>query len=129
MPAIDGTWEPNAQRSCEFMPFPHEGHVPETRRQLPPRTHDLLFLIREQGLSVPKEYRRLIGAIATASVPTRYPEDLKRVVRQYPYRRVSSYLTKSLKSSAGATQRTAGHPIVARNDPPWWQVVHVGTAL
>ncbi len=67
----------------------------ETRSEHPPRTHDLLFLIRELGLGVPKEERRLIGAIANASVPTRYPEDLKKMVRQYPRRTVSSYLVRT----------------------------------
>lgn len=70
----------------------------ETRPEHPPRTHDLLFLVRELRLSVPKAHRRLVGAIANASVPTRYPEDLPGMVRQYPRRTVCSYLARTRKA-------------------------------
>lgn len=67
----------------------------ETRAEHPPRTHDLLLLIRELRLGVPKAHRRLVGTIANASIPTRYPEDLKKMIGQYPRRTVSSYLVRT----------------------------------
>lgn len=69
----------------------------ETRADHPPRTHDLLFLVRTLGIAVPKVHLRFIGVVANASVPTRYPEDLRSMVKQYPQRTAASYLARTRK--------------------------------
>ena len=43
----------------------------------------------------PKTHREFIGIINNASIPTRYPEDLERLVKQYPQRTASSYLNRT----------------------------------
>jgi HEPN domain-containing protein len=53
----------------------------ETRPEYPPRTHDLLLLVRRLGLTPPKRDLRFLGFIADASVPARYPEDLQGMVK------------------------------------------------
>jgi HEPN domain-containing protein len=57
----------------------------EVRPEYPPRTHDLLLLVRKRDL-------RFLGLITDASVPTRYPEDLKGMVKEYPRRTAASFL-------------------------------------
>jgi HEPN domain-containing protein len=70
----------------------------EIQGESPPRTHDLLFLIRRLELALPKTHLEFIGVINNASIPTRYPEDLKQIVSQYPRRTASSYLAKTKRA-------------------------------
>ena len=65
------------------------------RSEHPPRTHDLLLLLRRLGVVPPKADLHFLGVITDASVPTRYPEDLKRMVKQYPRRTAASYLART----------------------------------
>jgi HEPN domain-containing protein len=67
----------------------------ETRYEYPPRTHDLLLLVRRLELTLPKRDLRFLGLIADASVPTRYPEDLKAMVKVYPRRTAASFLERT----------------------------------
>jgi HEPN domain-containing protein len=48
----------------------------ETRSRMPPRTHDLVYLVRELALTPPRVHLDFVGIMNNASVPTRYPEDL-----------------------------------------------------
>ena len=67
----------------------------ETHADVPPRTHDLLHLLRRVDLRPPDALLDFLCAINQASVPTRYPEDLAALVRQYPRRVASSYVAKT----------------------------------
>jgi HEPN domain-containing protein len=67
----------------------------ETRPEYPPRTHDLLLLVRRLVLTPPKRDLRFLGFIADASVPTRYPEDLQGMVKQYPRRTAASFVDRT----------------------------------
>jgi HEPN domain-containing protein len=67
----------------------------EVRPEYPPRTHDLLLLVRKLDLALPKRDLRFLGLIADASVPTRYPEDLKGLVKEYPRRTAASFLQRT----------------------------------
>lgn len=63
-----------------------------------PRTHDLIYLVREAGLSLPADHLDFVGIINNASIPTRYPEDLDRLVAEYPRRTASSYLARTKRT-------------------------------
>jgi HEPN domain-containing protein len=67
----------------------------EGRPEYPPRTHDLLLLVRKLDLALPKRDLRFLGLVADASVPTRYPEDLKGLVKEYPRRTAASFLQRT----------------------------------
>ena len=67
----------------------------EIRSKMPPRTHDLLHLVRDLDLTPARVHVDFIGIINNASVPTRYPEDLSRLVSQYPRRTAISYLART----------------------------------
>jgi HEPN domain-containing protein len=67
----------------------------EAKNETPPRIHDLLYFLRRLDLTLPARDADFISAINLASVPTRYPEDLARLVRLYPYRTARSYLSKT----------------------------------
>lgn len=53
-----------------------KAHVAEVTQSIPPKTHDLIFLVKKSGLNLPQPYLEFIGKINNASVPIRYPEDL-----------------------------------------------------
>jgi HEPN domain-containing protein len=67
----------------------------EARDESPPRTHDLLYFLRRLDFTLPAPDADFLAAINRASVPTRYPEDLAKMVRLYPYRTARSYLSKT----------------------------------
>jgi len=82
----------------------------EIHGERPPRSHDLLFLVRRLELAVPKTHLEFIGVINNASIPTRYPEDLKRIVSQYPRTTAISYLSKTKRAITwlGKSSRLTG---------------------
>lgn len=72
-----------------------KAHVTEVTQSVPPKTHDLIYLVKKSGLVLPQSYLEFIGKINSASVPTRYPEDLQRILVQYPEPIARDYLEKT----------------------------------
>ena len=62
---------------------------------IPAKTHDLIYLVRKSGLSLPQSHLEFIGKINNASIPTRYPDDLQRMLREYPEPIVRDYLEQT----------------------------------
>jgi len=52
-------------------------------KEIPPRTHNLLFLIEKIKLKVPEELYDFIFTLSGISVTTRYPDELKRMQKDY----------------------------------------------
>jgi HEPN domain-containing protein len=77
---------------------------------MPPRTHDLLYLVRELDLAPPRTHLDFIGIINNASVPTRYPEDLCRLVSEYRRRTALSYMARTSRVLTWLRR----HPSLAR---------------
>ncbi len=69
--------------------------VTEETRELPPRTHNLIDLTRRAHLTPSQEQQEFIGRINDASVVTRYPEDLSRIVADYPASIAKQYLEET----------------------------------
>ncbi len=69
-----------------------KAHVTEITQTVPAKTHDLIYLIKKSGLALPQSYLEFIGKINNASIPTRYPEDLQRMLEQYPDSVARDYL-------------------------------------
>lgn len=67
----------------------------EAKRQMPPKTHDLLYLVSLGGVNVDQEHLDFVGKINNASIPTRYPEDLAKAISAYPKKVAESYLKKT----------------------------------
>jgi len=61
-----------------------KAHVTETTQAIPSKTHDLLYLVKKSEIQIPETYLEFIGKINTASIPTRYPEDLRLALKEYP---------------------------------------------
>jgi HEPN domain-containing protein len=72
-----------------------KAHITEVTQTTPPKIHNLAPLVKASGLTIPKEYLNFLGRINSASVPTRYPEDLQRMVKAYPEAVVRDYLRQT----------------------------------
>lgn len=72
-----------------------KAHVTEVTQSVPPRTHDLIYLVKQSGLALPQSHLEFIGKINNASVPIRYPEDLQKMIAQYPEDVARDYLERA----------------------------------
>jgi HEPN domain-containing protein len=72
-----------------------KAHVTEATQSIPAKSHDLIYLVKKSGLTVPQPYLDFIGKINNASVPTRYPDDLQRSLSAYPESVVRDYLRQT----------------------------------
>jgi len=72
-----------------------KAHVAEVTQTVPIKTHDLIYLVKKSGLDLPENYLDFIGKINTASIPTRYPDDLQRALKEYPKSVAKDYLTQT----------------------------------
>ena len=55
----------------------------EKRKEFPPKTHSLVFLLNEIGVKPPENLGRFIVRLSEASIPTRYPENLSKVQKDF----------------------------------------------
>lgn len=72
-----------------------KAHVTEVTETIPVKTHDLIYLAKKCGLELPQKHLDFIGKINTASIPTRYPEDLQRALKDYPESVAQDYLKQT----------------------------------
>jgi len=66
-----------------------------TTKEIPPKTHNLVLLLSKISLDVPEEHLRTIEALNDISILTRYPEDIKALVKAFHQERVGDYLQKT----------------------------------
>ena len=65
--------------------------VAEITNKTPPKTHNLLYLVKLANLFIPQELFDFIAKINNSSVVTRYPEDFKMLITSYPEEIVREY--------------------------------------
>ncbi len=58
----------------------------------PPRTHNLLYLIKEAGINPPQSLFDFLAKINNTSIATRYPEDFRKLLASYPKKVTKDYL-------------------------------------
>ncbi len=63
--------------------------------KIPPKTHDLFYLIKLIGLKIPLAYQKIFSHLNQASIPTRYPEDITKISRQYNKSVAEEYLKET----------------------------------
>jgi HEPN domain-containing protein len=72
-----------------------KAHVAEVTQSLPIKTHDLIYLVKKSGLELSQQHLDFVGKINTASIPTRYPDDLQRSLKEYPKAVAEDYLNQT----------------------------------
>ncbi len=71
------------------------------RLQTPaPRTHSLLYFVGRLELRLPDATGLLVSRLNGLSIPTRYPDDLRRMSSEFDSRRTQDILDESRKALA-----------------------------
>jgi len=69
--------------------------VCEANQNIPPKTHNLVYLVKLSNIELPKNYLDFIAKINNASIVTRYPEDFSRTLDAYPKGIAQEYLSNT----------------------------------
>ena len=88
-----------------------KAHVTEVTRTVPAKSHDLIYLIKKAELTLLQEHLEFVGRINNASIPTRYPDDIRRAVKDYPEAVARGYLDKTTEIA----QWLRDHPNLTRS--------------
>lgn len=70
--------------------------VCEETNKVPPKTHDLIYLINLGKVELPSNLLDFVGIINNAGIVTRYPEDLSKLISSYPEEVTEKYLNQTL---------------------------------
>ena len=61
----------------------------------PSKTHNLLYFVEKLQLQLPEEYHKFVFTLNDVSIPTRYPEDLRKLIRVYTKPQTQEMLSKT----------------------------------
>jgi HEPN domain-containing protein len=63
----------------------------------PPKTHNLLYLIEKMKVKLPEDLHDFTSTLNRVSVPTRYTDDLRRILKDYDKKKTREVLDQSKK--------------------------------
>jgi len=69
--------------------------VQEVTGKLPPKTHNLRYLVKLCDMDVPEDVFEFLSKLSDVSIPTRYPEDLAKLLHAYDEQTVGEYAHKT----------------------------------
>lgn len=72
-----------------------KGLYQKNLNETPPKVHNLIYLIEKTGLKIADDLYDMIFNLNRVSIPTRYPDDLKRMQKDYNKKRTADILNKS----------------------------------
>jgi len=72
-----------------------KGLYEQTLREVPPKTHNLLFLLEKIGLKPDADKGKFLTRLNEASVGTRYPDDIDKLQSKYTQATTSRILTQT----------------------------------
>ena len=55
----------------------------QNKKEVPPKTHNLLWLLKSAGLQAPETIGEFISKLSEANTATRYPYELKELISLY----------------------------------------------
>jgi HEPN domain-containing protein len=72
-----------------------KGHYFKNFGEQAPKTHNLLYLIEKNGIKFPEHLDKFIIKLNRESVVTRYPEDIRRMSKDYTRKTTDEIIAKS----------------------------------
>jgi len=63
--------------------------------KVPPKVHNLIFLIEKIELELPDDLFRWLVALNRLCIPTRYPEDLRKMQKDYNKKKTGEIMQKT----------------------------------
>ena len=82
-----------------------KGYYSEHCQELPPKTHNLLFLTEKASLKLPQEFADFVFLLNRVSIPTRYPDDLTRLQTEYNREKTLEWLRSGKKVLSWLTRQ------------------------
>jgi HEPN domain-containing protein len=58
------------------------------------KSHDLVFLLDRIGAEIPEQYAEFLEMLNEVSVPTRYPDELDRLIAHYHRKRTAEIVER-----------------------------------
>jgi HEPN domain-containing protein len=75
-----------------------KGLYQERLKEIPPKVHNLIYLLNKIGIKPPEEIGRFLIKLNEAHVVTRYPEDIEKLQRDYTQAITKDIITKSMEA-------------------------------
>ncbi len=69
----------------------------------PSKTHNLVYLAQSIHLDLPEQIKEFLEMLDDVSVPTRYPEELEKLIKEYTENKTKDILDKSREIMAIST--------------------------
>jgi HEPN domain-containing protein len=66
--------------------------VAEALQNIPPKTHNLIYLIKLGEVNLPADLFEFVAKLNNASIITRYPEDFRKLLEVFPQDIAKEYL-------------------------------------
>lgn len=64
-------------------------------KETPPKIHNLIYFIERINIKLPKDLYNFVFTLNRASVPTRYPDDLRRILKDYNKKKTNGILKEA----------------------------------
>ena len=61
----------------------------------PPKTHDLVYLSEMTNLNLTEDFTKFLDSLNDLSVPTRYPDELEKLIVQYDKKRTKIIINQT----------------------------------
>jgi len=71
--------------------------VSEATQNIPPKTHNLIYLIKLGEVNLPPDLFDFVAKLNNASIITRYPEDFQKLLEVFPQDIAKEYLITTQK--------------------------------
>jgi len=69
-----------------------KGLMTKSLKITPPKVHNLVYLVDKIDLTLSEEHKNFVLYLNHTSLPTRYPEDLNRMMKLYNKEKAKDYL-------------------------------------
>ena len=72
-----------------------KGLLVKTKGEFPSKSHSLIYFVEKMELKMDDSYYEFLFMLNKISVPTRYPEDLRKLVSAYTKERTNTIIHKT----------------------------------
>ena len=72
-----------------------KGNYSKIIKKDPPKTHDLVYLSELTSLDLTEDCTKFLDSLNDLSIPTRYPDELEKLVQQYSRERTKKILNQT----------------------------------
>lgn len=73
--------------------------------EYPPKSHSLIYFVEKLGLQISNSTYEFVFTLNKISVPTRYPEDLRKLFKEYTKKRTEDVLNSTREAQSWIKQQ------------------------